>query len=121
MPRKKSQPEQLADTSIDGLIAERDRIDRLIRERIGAEKKALAAKLELIERFEARTIAHRLAPPSTTRRKATVAPKYRNPATGETWAGRGKRPRWMQKAIAAGHRQDDFRIPGQDVNEGSDG
>lgn len=26
-----------------------------------------------------------------------VAPKYRNPATGETWTGRGKAPRWIQE------------------------
>ncbi|AVP58341.1 H-NS histone family protein [Pulveribacter suum] len=25
-----------------------------------------------------------------------VAPKYRNPATGQTWTGRGKPPRWIQ-------------------------
>lgn len=25
-----------------------------------------------------------------------VAPKYRNPATGETWTGRGKAPKWIQ-------------------------
>jgi len=24
-----------------------------------------------------------------------VAPKYRNPLTGETWSGRGKTPRWI--------------------------
>lgn len=24
-----------------------------------------------------------------------VAPKYRNDATGETWSGRGKPPKWM--------------------------
>ncbi len=24
-----------------------------------------------------------------------VAPKYRNTATGETWSGRGKPPKWM--------------------------
>ena len=23
-------------------------------------------------------------------------PKYRNPATGETWSGRGRQPRWME-------------------------
>lgn len=26
---------------------------------------------------------------------ATVAPKYRNPQTGETWTGRGKPPKWI--------------------------
>ena len=25
-----------------------------------------------------------------------VAPKYRDPATGQTWTGRGKPPRWIQ-------------------------
>lgn len=27
---------------------------------------------------------------------AKVAPKYRNPATGETWTGRGKAPKWIE-------------------------
>lgn len=27
---------------------------------------------------------------------AKVAPKYRNPATGQTWTGRGKAPKWIQ-------------------------
>lgn len=26
----------------------------------------------------------------------TVAAKYRNPATGETWTGRGKAPKWIR-------------------------
>jgi DNA-binding protein H-NS len=25
-----------------------------------------------------------------------VAAKYRNPATGETWTGRGKAPKWIE-------------------------
>ncbi|MGH8335598.1 MAG: H-NS family nucleoid-associated regulatory protein [Rhodoferax sp.] len=27
---------------------------------------------------------------------AKVAPKYRNPTTGDTWTGRGKPPKWIQ-------------------------
>ena len=27
--------------------------------------------------------------------KAKVAPKYRDPATGQTWTGRGKAPKWI--------------------------
>ncbi len=30
-----------------------------------------------------------------TRTKTTLAPKYRNPETGETWSGRGKAPKWI--------------------------
>ena len=39
-----------------------------------------------------------------------VAPKYRNAATGETWTGRGLKPKWIQAAIAAGKTLEDFAI-----------
>lgn len=41
---------------------------------------------------------------------AKVRPKYRNPATGEMWSGRGLNPRWMKEAIAKGKKKDDFLI-----------
>ena len=40
----------------------------------------------------------------------TVAAKYKNVATGETWTGRGKMPRWLQAEVAAGRRKEDFLI-----------
>ena len=45
---------------------------------------------------------------STAGRK--VAPKYRNNETGETWTGRGLQPKWIQAAIAAGKKLEDFTI-----------
>ena len=30
-----------------------------------------------------------------TRTGGQVAPKYRDPATGQTWTGRGKAPKWI--------------------------
>jgi DNA-binding protein H-NS len=38
-----------------------------------------------------------------------VAPKYRS-RSGETWAGRGQRPRWMVEALKKGKKMDDFLI-----------
>src|SRR5215468_4114503 len=38
-----------------------------------------------------------------------VPPKYRSPS-GETWAGRGARPRWLVAAIKVGKKLDDFMI-----------
>ena len=43
--------------------------------------------------------------------RKTVAPKYRNPATGDTWTGRGKAPRWVVDAEASGQSRDQFLIP----------
>jgi len=38
-----------------------------------------------------------------------VPPKYRGPS-GETWAGRGAKPRWLVAAIKRGKKLDDFLI-----------
>jgi DNA-binding protein H-NS len=38
-----------------------------------------------------------------------VAPKYRSPE-GETWAGRGATPRWLNAAIQEGKKLEDFAI-----------
>lgn len=43
-----------------------------------------------------------------------VLPKFRNPEQpSETWAGRGKKPRWLTKQLRAGRKMEDFRIRGQ--------
>ena len=49
---------------------------------------------------------------STERRPyPPVVPKYRNPdRPSETWAGRGKKPRWLAAQLKSGKRIDDFRI-----------
>lgn len=38
-----------------------------------------------------------------------VAPKYRSPS-GETWAGRGARPKWLVSLLKQGHKLDRFLI-----------
>ena len=38
-----------------------------------------------------------------------VAPKYRSPL-GETWAGRGARPRWLVALLKQGHKLEEFAI-----------
>jgi len=37
----------------------------------------------------------RTAGTKPARKLGKVAPKYRNPATGQTWTGRGKAPKWI--------------------------
>jgi DNA-binding protein H-NS len=39
-----------------------------------------------------------------------VAIKYRNGETGETWSGRGKPPRWLAAAEAAGRKREEFAV-----------
>ena len=42
-------------------------------------------------------------------KRLKVKPKYRN-KKGETWAGRGKPPRWMATELKAGKKKEDFLI-----------
>jgi DNA-binding protein H-NS len=38
-----------------------------------------------------------------------VPPKYRSPS-GDTWAGRGERPKWMVEALKKGKKMESFLI-----------
>ena len=54
----------------------------------------------------------RSATPPATKAKAggKVPAKYRDPATGQTWSGRGLHPKWMKQALADGAKLTDFAI-----------
>lgn len=39
-----------------------------------------------------------------------VETKYRNVSTGDSWTGRGPRPRWLRDALTAGASLEDFLV-----------
>lgn len=39
-----------------------------------------------------------------------VAAKYRDPATGATWSGRGRLPHWLTDEVAKGKRREEFLV-----------
>jgi DNA-binding protein H-NS len=43
-----------------------------------------------------------------------IAMKFRNPATGDGWTGRGPRPRWLREALEAGAVLQDFLVGDED-------
>ncbi len=57
---------------------------------------------------KAKTTAKKSKAPKDKR--SVVAPKYRDSATGATWTGRGKQPKWLAAALASGMKIDDFKI-----------
>jgi len=75
-------------------------VAQLLEQRIQQEKLRLEERLKLLR-----------TPVSDRRAYPPVVPKYRNPDhPSETWAGRGKRPRWLVAQLGSGKRIDDFRI-----------
>jgi DNA-binding protein H-NS len=48
---------------------------------------------------------------SARRPHRRICPKYQNPARpDETWAGRGRKPRWLTVQLRSGKKLDDFLI-----------
>ncbi len=74
----------------------------------------LRAKIDALVKAEGLAIEDVFAgsgPRRGTLVRRKVKPKYRNPAdAGQTWTGRGKRPRWYSAALAAGKKEKDLLI-----------
>ncbi len=53
--------------------------------------------------------------------RAKLLPKFRNPETGDTWTGRGLKPKWLEQALAEGRLLSEFLIdaPEQERAQGS--
>jgi DNA-binding protein H-NS len=92
--------------STDELWALHERVASELTQRIVTEKATLEDRLRMLRSSD------QAANPDRSRRPyPKVLPKYRNPKNpGETWSGRGKRPRWLAKRLGAGSKLDDFLI-----------
>jgi H-NS histone family len=47
---------------------------------------------------------------ATVTRGSEVKAKYRDPATGETWSGRGRMTTWLKKKLDAGEDIEKYRV-----------
>jgi DNA-binding protein H-NS len=94
--------DQLNLMSIGDLWSLHDQIGAVLSSKLREEKARLEKRLSEL-RPEAPRRGRRPYPP--------VLPKYRNPVRpSETWAGRGKRPRWVSAQLRSGKKLDDLRI-----------
>ncbi|MBT8564266.1 H-NS histone family protein [Polynucleobacter paneuropaeus] len=85
-------------SSYKELLAQREQLDKQIKEVIAREKADGIAKAKLIidqYHLSASDLFSRKSG-SGPKSSGKVAPKYRNPANGETWTGRGKAPKWIE-------------------------
>ncbi|SNX28681.1 DNA-binding protein H-NS [Polynucleobacter meluiroseus] len=84
-------------SSYKELLAQREQLDKQIKEAVQREKAdGIAQAKIIIEQYNlsASDLFSRKA--STRSSTGKVAPKYRNPANGDTWTGRGKAPKWIE-------------------------
>src|SRR6266478_8714968 len=110
----------LKSMTIDALVGLRGKIDAMLTSKVADERRSLESELVKLSRVDMGSGRSKAAFGRGVRGK--VAPKYRNPENpGETWAGRGLKPRWLTAAIKTGKKADDFLIAGSTRTSKSNG
>jgi DNA-binding protein H-NS len=92
----------LSGMTVEALMDLRKQVDGMLVERRAELQKQL-------ERIAVVGSARVVRGSGSALRGRKVPPKYRGPS-GETWAGRGAKPRWLAAAIKGGKKLDDFLI-----------
>jgi DNA-binding protein H-NS len=88
----------LSAMSIDALVKLREDINKILNRKANE----LRSQLSMLDGGAA-------ARPKASLKGKKVPPKYRSPS-GETWAGRGVKPRWLVAALKRGKKLDQFLI-----------
>ena len=92
----------LSRMTVEALMDLRQRVDEMLLER-GADLE------KQLERMTVVGGARAVRGGGRALRGRKVPPKYRS-RSGETWAGRGQRPKWMVEALKKGKKAEDFLI-----------
>ena len=84
--------------NVEALLSLRDQVDKRLVELRSELEKQLAAMGGAKSKAKAKSL-----------KGTKVPPKYRSPS-GDTWAGRGAKPRWMVEALKKGKKIESFLI-----------
>jgi DNA-binding protein H-NS len=95
----------LSGMTVEALMDLRKRVDEMLHQ----HRAKLQKQLERITAFAVVGGRRVVRGGGSALKGRKVPPRYRGPS-GETWAGRGARPRWLVAAIKGGKKLDDFLI-----------
>ncbi|MFO1329291.1 MAG: H-NS histone family protein [Rubrivivax sp.] len=102
---------------LSDLLAKKAELEQQIVSLQREERSAAIAQVRALMSQHGLTLAdlgNRAAPspaaPAKGRSGGKVPAKYRDPATGQTWSGRGLHPKWLKAALAGGAKLSDFSI-----------
>ncbi len=100
-------------SSIQELLAQKAALEKQIAEAQRAARSDAIAKVKALMAEYGLTAADLAGKaPAAAKPEAgkKVAAKYRDPASGQTWTGRGLKPKWLQAALASGKQLGDFAL-----------
>jgi DNA-binding protein H-NS len=100
-------------SSLQELLAQKAELDRQISDARRQERSDAVSKVRALMAEHGLTAADLVAKTTTPRASTSgrkVAAKYRDPVTGQTWTGRGLKPKWLSAALESGKQLNDFAV-----------
>jgi DNA-binding protein H-NS len=99
--------------SLDDLLAQRAALEKQIADTQRAERAEAVAQVRALMSQYGLSLADIGTKGAASAKRGTgakVAAKYRDPATGNAWSGRGLKPNWLKAALDAGRSLSDFAV-----------
>ena len=101
--------------NLQELIAQTEALDQQLQALQRSQRAdAIAQVRALMNQFGLTAADLRGAPAKAAGRPAAaggkVPTKYRDPASGQTWSGRGLKPKWLAAALAQGKTLEEFAV-----------
>lgn len=81
--------------TLEEMNAAKQQLEKLVVEKQAEGKREGIKQIQSIMATYGLTVDDLSRTSSKPRQGHTVAPKFRDPATGATWTGRGKAPKWI--------------------------
>ena len=103
-------------SSIAELMAQKAEIEKKIADAQRAERGSVIAQIKALMAQHGLSVADLTSRAPSSGRASSgrsgvkIAAKYRDPATGNTWTGRGLKPNWLKAALSSGKTLADFVV-----------
>ncbi len=99
-------------SSLPELMAQKEALEKRIADARRAERAEAIQQIKTLMDQYGLSVADLSVKGNTGRaRKGSKVPaKYRNPASGDSWSGRGLQPKWLKAALSAGRKIDEFKV-----------
>jgi len=94
-------PDDLKGMTIDQLVALGNQVASILAEKVAAKKAQLEEELAKLAVIEGR---------KASGNGTKAEPTHRDPATGQTWAGRGQPPKWLTEYEKQGRKREEFLL-----------
>lgn len=99
-------------SSLPELMAQKEALEKRIADARRTERAEAIQQIKTLMDQYGLTAAdlNARADAARTRKGSKVPAKYRDPASGNSWSGRGLQPKWLKAALANGRQLSDFAV-----------